>query len=160
MKIQPIIIVILLIFCGFTCKAQEVEVVNANPNDTTFTRVYNGVLVSDDFHVQSYKSIKVIADRSELLKLNLYPKPLMIIESDKTDIEYQIESRLFTNKIALIRSLDYPLVKRPIAIDGKIVALSSFTNISPSSIKSVSFSKKTVNDGVYTPFGVIEVMLY
>ena len=122
-------------------------------------RIYNGVAVNKDFKIKGFNSIKTITDKTEVSKLSLQKKPLMIIEDNKTDFEYLVENKLFTRNASLIKNLDYPLVKRPIAINGKIVAKSVLDEINFSEIKSISYVDRKFVDGHDTPFGIINISL-
>ncbi|WP_148233550.1 hypothetical protein [Pseudopedobacter saltans] len=161
MKSNIITFILIMMFCGGISFAQTpaFSVIKLNPNDTTFVRVYNGVVVNKDFQIKGFNSIKTITDKNEANRLVLQKKPLMIIEDNKTDFEYQIENKLFTKNASLIKNLDYPLITRPIAINGKIVPKSALNDINFSEIKSVTYSKRKFVDGQDTPFGCIDISM-
>lgn len=159
MKANIITFLLTSVFCCGISYGQLPGTIKLNPNDTTFVRVYNGVVVNKDFKIKGVNNIKTITDRKEVGRLGFQKKPLMIIEDNKTDFEYQIENRLFTKNASLIKNLNYPLVRRPIAVNGKIVSKSALDEINFSEIKTVTYSNRKFVDGQDTPFGVINISL-
>lgn len=160
MKANIITFLLTITLCCGISYAQSINTpVAVNPNDTTFTRVYNGIVVNNNFKIKGFNSIKTITDYNEINKLGLKRGPIMIIEDNKTDFEYQIENQLFTKKASLIKNLDYPLIKRPIAVNGKLIPKAELSSINFNQIKSIRFSQRKIVDGQDTPFGCIDISM-
>lgn len=132
-------------------------------NDKTKLRIFDGQIVDDSYVITSFESVQYLGrlDAAEFrLKLD---RPVLIINSAKSEIESEILIKLFSQK-KFLEEFKYPLDTRlPIAVNN--VQLSHeereklLSKIKMKDIRSVKYLDRDKTSKKYRnlPFGVIEI---
>ena len=138
-----------------------------NPNDTSLVRIYNGVIVPNDFRIIDFDRITKIQNKEDLDGLGFRSdKPILIIEFERDDIEYQIDSVLYNRK-DFISAFKFPLdIQLPLSLNNKVLTDKEKEDLLPKltlqKIKKIEYidHKKSMKDNGITPFGMIELTLF
>lgn len=147
--------------------SQNLEITLINLNDTNFTRVLNGIIIEKNTKTEVLEKInyKEITDKEKIEKLGIKTnKPLMLINAKRFDIEYKIDSILYSRK-DFINSFKYPSdIQLPIVMNGKLLSfddrleyLSQLTLNDLNEIKYISSSQSNKMFNNTAPFGVIAI---
>lgn len=139
--------------------------ISLNPNDTTFTRIFDGVIIGNEFHVKDgYNSIRKIVAKDDIAALGLNSvKPVMVIESERGEIETEIYKHLYKqpNFLSYYQALP-DIFALPISLNGKLLdsdnkkAALGKLNTSLLQISFLNGRESMAKFGV-APFGVISL---
>jgi len=144
---------------------QSLAVLNYNTlnvNDSSYLRIYNGIIVSNDYKIQDFEKVNKIT-REDADQLGLHTnKPVMLVEYEVDVLESQIDSILY-NRPAFISNYKFPLsIQLPIAINNKLLSHEdkklAFQNLTIKNVKQVEY----IDNKQWTltaPFGVINIHL-
>ncbi len=143
--------------------AVKSETMAINLNDKNYVRIYNGQIVDKNDIVKRFETIKHIEKvRAQELGLD-FEMPVMIINSEKSDIESKIFEELFSRK-DFIEKFKYPLDTRlPIIINSMYLTPDQrdemLSKIEMKQITSIKYLDKQQADLKYNnfPFGVIDI---
>lgn len=137
-------------------------------NNTNFLRILNGVILSDDYKVSgSIYSYEFIKESNEIKKLGIETtKPIVLINIKEYEIEYEIDSILYSRP-DFITTFKYPTsIQLPIAINGELVYFEErekiLDELTLDKIRDIGYLNKEVAMQKFnnkTPFGVIGLML-
>lgn len=152
----------------FNCAAIAQTSINPlNPNDTSLVRIYDGVIVPNDFRITDFDRISKIQNKEDLDLLGFSPdKPILIIEFEQNDIEYKIDSVLYNRK-DFISAFKFPLdIQLPLSMNNKVLTDKEKKELLPkltlNRIKKIEYidDKKSMKANGITPFGMIELTLF
>lgn len=161
------IFTVALIFTALSVSAQYPSTstkIKSGPNDTTYMRIVNGIVSSNEQHVGEFKSISYIRDEHDLAKLDVSgKKPIMLLELESSDMEDKIDSILYSRP-DFIRSYKHPLnIQLPISINGTLVPneqkAKTLSELTLDAIQEIEYlgSEHASVDRRVTPFGVINL---
>jgi hypothetical protein len=133
-----------------------------NVNDTSYLRIYNGIIVSNDYKIQDFERVNKIS-REDADQLGIHTsKPIMLVEYEENALESQIDSILY-NRPDFISNYKFPLsIQLPIAINNKLLSHEekrlAFQNLTIKDVKQVEYiDNKQWN--LTAPFGAINIRL-
>jgi hypothetical protein len=134
-------------------------------NDTAYLRILNGILIGKDYSIMDFgnaSSIYYITDKQKIAQLGIKTdKPLMIIGIKTFDIEYQIDSVLYSRPDFISRYKYSSAIQLPVSVNGKLLSNDERQTILPklelNKIKEINYSNN--NTSGLTPFGIIELQL-
>ncbi|UKJ07497.1 hypothetical protein [Solitalea lacus] len=140
--------------------------INFKVNDTSYLRIFNGIIIKNNYSIKNFERIKCITDKEEIVRLGIYTdKPVMIIESDKSNMESKIDSILYSRP-DFIASYKYNLdIRLPISINGQLLTNkekeATLAKLEMSQIKNIEYidNKRAMKKHGVTPFGVINLAL-
>jgi hypothetical protein len=155
---------LIFLFWGATCFAQTSTELNLN--DTSYYRILNGTIISNNYIIEDLGSIQCISDRQKKADLGIKTTlPLMFVNVKSFKIEYEIDSVLY-NRPTFISSFKFPsTINLPISINGKLLTYQERKNVLAKlkfeNIKEINYVDSSVAMTKYslTPFGVIDVIL-
>lgn len=138
-----------------------------NPNDTTLLRIYNGVIIQNNFHIKNFDRVSMIKNKEDLELLGFNPDvPILIIEYELYDIENKIDSVLY-NRESFISRFKFPLnIQLPLSINNKPLSVREKKKILPGlrldKIKKIEYidSKESMKSNGITPWGMVELTLF
>jgi hypothetical protein len=143
-------------------------------NDTDYTRIVNGILVSSTAHVHEPGSYtRYITDKNQIKQTGINTtKPLLFINGEKYDIQYKVDSVMY-NYVNFYDTLKFPyfkgiwsLVELPIAVNGELLTPEKRRMVLPKlkvrSIKVFKYIDRPDAAKQYpnAPFGIIDLELY
>jgi uncharacterized protein YehS (DUF1456 family) len=138
-----------------------------NLNDTSFIRILNGTIIDKSATVEHIEKInyKEITDKEKIEKIGIKTnKPLMLINSKRFDIEYKIDSILYSRK-DFINDYKYPSdIQLPILLNGKLLSfddrLNYLSKLTLNEINEIKYLNEFQSNRMFnntTPFGVISI---
>src|SRR5690606_32966915 len=166
------IIALILCLTGLYCQAQSPQLPSSfkpyaiNVNDSSYLRIYNGAIVSNDYKINDFEKIsKITREDADQLGIRTN-KPVMLIEFEVNDLESQIDSVLY-NRPEFISNYAFPLsIQLPISVNNKLLSHEEkkqlFQRLALKDIKKIDYldnkhvSKNELN---LTPFGIINLLL-
>jgi hypothetical protein len=163
---QGICILFLMIIFHWGAVAQS-SINPLNPNDISLLRVYNGVVIPNDFRITSFDRVSMIQNKEDLDALGFRPdKPILIIEFEQNDIEYKIDSVLYNRK-DFISAFKFPLdIQLPLSMGTKVLTDEEKKELLPKltldKIKRIEYIdyRESMRANNITPFGMIDITLF
>lgn len=158
----------ILCLMGFYCQAQNPQslaVLNhstLNVNDSSYFRIYNGVIISNDYKIQDFERVNKIS-KEDAGQLGIHTnKPVMLVEFEVNALESQIDSILY-NRQDFISNYKFPLsIQLPIAINNKLLSHEekklAFQSLNVKDIKRIEYIDKKQSN-LIAPFGLINIVL-
>src|ERR1044071_2964169 len=133
MKTQLTTFIILI--TSITCFAQEPSIIN--PNDTNYFRIFNGIIIENNYAVKEFCSIQYISDKEKIADMGIQTTlPLMLLNIKSYPIEYKIDSVLYSRS-SFIDSFHFsPTIQLPISINGKLLTYEDRQKILPAMVLS------------------------
>lgn len=156
----------LMLLFHWVATAQSTTI-SLNPNDTSLVRVYNGVIIQNDFRITSFDRVSKIVNKEDLELLGFsVDSPIFIIEHEQNDIEYKIDSMLY-NQDVFISRFKFPLdIQLPLSVHKKLLTdkqkerlLSKLTLDEIKEIDYIDYRESMQDNGI-TPFGMINLTLF
>ena len=162
----------LFVFSCFNLFAQDQNVVlqanrssSININDTTYTRILNGIVVDNNYRIKGFEGVKVKTKEDSKALGFAGNKSVMIITLEVPEIEHQVDSILYSRR-DFIKDYKYPLeIRLPISIGNKLVSQDEkehlFSKLTLKDIVKIEYLSRQnpkVNHKL-TPFGVINLNL-
>ncbi len=165
------IIALILCLTGLYCQAQKphsLVVLNPNAivNDSSYLRIYNGAIVSNDYKINDFERVsKITREDADQLGIRTN-KPVMLIEFEVNDLESQIDSVLY-NRPEFISNYAFPLsIQLPISVNNKLLSHEEkkqlFQRLALKDIKKIDYldnKQVSKNELNITPFGTINLLL-
>lgn len=153
---------VLIIGClGFSMPSTQL-----NPNDTSFLRIYNGVIVDDDFQIARFDRIEKINTNEDLRVLGFDSlKSILIVEHEMYRIESEIDSVLY-NRRDFITTYNFPLdIQLPLSINNKLLShddkKEKLRDLTLDRIVKIKYidGKESMKMNEVTPFGMVDITL-
>lgn len=135
-----------------------------NVNDSSYFRIYNGVIISNDYKIQDFERVNKIS-KEDAGQLGIHTnKPVMLVEFEVNALESQIDSILY-NRPDFISNYKFPLsIQLPIAINNKLLSHEekklAFQSIEIKNIKQIEYiNNNSHSKAKIAPFGIINIVL-
>ncbi len=137
-----------------------------NLNDTSFLRIYNGLVVRNNLVISHFDNFRSITDQKEIKNLGLASsKKVRIVNYRSSSLRGVIDSMLYSNEI-FTSSFPFPLdIQLPIMLNGRILIADEeqrrLVGLTANQIKRVRYrSPERIRDTwPRAPFGAIEIFL-
>lgn len=162
---------LLLISClsGFSQVVNsEVQAKNSqfiNPNDISYLRVLDGIVLSNDYVVKQFERLRIQSKDSPANFEGRGDKQIMIIGLEVSELEHRIHQNLYSQQ-EFISKYKFPLdIRLPLAVNNKLLsgeekskALAKMTFEQIQKIEYLAPKNQKVIAGA-TPYGIVNLVI-
>lgn len=137
---------------------------NIDCNDSTFMRILNGRIITNDHNVSGAERIHIIREQNDINELGIKSnKPIMLLYFQSSNLKAKIDSALYSQP-EFMKQFNLPLdIKLPLSLNGKLLTMEEedrlSSNVKFSEIKDLKYINPKKAKYLSAPFGVINVIL-